>query len=155
MIRLALVLMTMLTLAASQAAGQAPSSSPPGWIADPRTGCKVWNAGPLPGESVSWSGGCVAGLATGTGTLQWFKDGKPAGRYDGQYRAGKQNGRGTFLFVSGNRYEGEWRDGKPDGEGTKTNADGRVFSGTWANGCFRDGALRSAVNVPPEACGFW
>lgn len=150
---LALVAMVFSVLGAHSAAGDPPS--PPGWIADARTGCKVWNAGPQPGESVQWSGNCVAGLATGTGTLHWFKDGKPGGRYEGQYRAGKQNGRGTFYFASGNRYEGDWRDGKPDGQGTKTNTDGQVYSGTWVNGCFRDGNLRSAVNVPPEVCGFW
>lgn len=127
----------------------------PGWIADERTGCKVWNVQPLPGQSVNWSGGCVNGLAQGTGVLQWWLAGKANGRYEGQYRAGKQNGRGTFTFASGNRYEGEWRDGKPDGQGTKTNTDGQVYSGTWIHGCFRDGNLRSAVNVPPEACGFY
>ena len=123
----ALVAMAMSILWAASAAGEPPS--PPGWIADGRTGCKVWNAGPQPGEAVTWSGGCVAGLAQGSGTLQWFKDGKAAGHYEGQYRAGKQNGKGTFYFASGNRYEGEWKDGKPDGIGTKTNVDGQVFSG--------------------------
>ncbi len=42
------------------------------WIADAKTGCQVWNPAPSPGESISWSGPCSNGKATGTGTLQWY-----------------------------------------------------------------------------------
>ena len=36
-----------------------------------RTGCYVWNPNPQPGETVTWTGGCVEGVAQGTGTLRW------------------------------------------------------------------------------------
>ena len=32
-------------------------------------GCSVWNADPVPGESVSWDGQCLDGKASGDGTL--------------------------------------------------------------------------------------
>ena len=50
-----------------------------GWIADSKTGCKVWDPMPQQNETVSWSGSCKNGLAQGRGVLQWYADGKPTG----------------------------------------------------------------------------
>ena len=47
----------------------------PGWIADNKTGCKVWNSNPQANESIEWTGGCVDGYADGYGILQWKKNG--------------------------------------------------------------------------------
>ncbi len=33
------------------------------WIADVKTGCKIWNPAPAPGETVNWAGPCNAGFA--------------------------------------------------------------------------------------------
>lgn len=46
------------------------------WVADQRTGCKVWFDGAKSGESVTWSGKCGAdGRATGPGTVTFRRDG--------------------------------------------------------------------------------
>ena len=59
------------------------------WLADAKTGCKIWDGVPEAGESVSWDGPCQDGLASGPGTLLWFKDGKANGSYVGERVAGK------------------------------------------------------------------
>ncbi len=64
------------------------------WIKDERTGCAVWKQDPRPNESVTWSGACEGGRASGDGVLQWYKEGKPIGRYEGEYHDGKRHGRG-------------------------------------------------------------
>lgn len=165
----------LLTLLPVLAGAQAPLK--PGWAVDPRTGCKAWDESPKPGWQMTWSGGCVNGLAEGSGTLQWTAGGKMLSRYVGGYRAGKMNGQGVYSWVSGNRYEGEfandnfnghgvmifangdrfeglWKDDKANGQGTKTTADGKVYSGTWTNGCFRQGDRWATVGATAKQCGF-
>jgi hypothetical protein len=90
-------------------AAQTQTDRQPGWIADSKTGCKVWNPAPQPHETIRWSGGCKGGYAQGTGTLQWFEDGRPSDRYEGDYQAGKRNGHGVVTQRNGTRIEGDWR----------------------------------------------
>lgn len=104
------------------------------WTADPKTGCKVWNASPEPEESISWDGGCENGLASGKGTLQWFLKGKPASRYTGERKDGRANGQGVNVWSNGDRYEGEWRNDNPNGKGTYTWANGSGYQGEWRDG---------------------
>jgi hypothetical protein len=96
--------------AACQAHAQNETQHPPAWIADTKTGCKIWNPAPQAHETIHWSGACQAGLAQGKGTLQWFENGKPGDRYDGEYQAGKRNGHGIVTESNGTRIEGDWRD---------------------------------------------
>jgi hypothetical protein len=88
---------------------QAQSGKPPEWIADAKTGCKVWNPAPQARETIRWSGGCEGGYAQGKGVLQWYENGRPGDRYDGEYQAGKRNGHGTVTMSNGKRIEGDWR----------------------------------------------
>ncbi len=104
------------------------------WLPDAKSGCKVWDGVPEPGESVSWDGPCQDGLTNGAGTLLWFKDGKSTGSYVGQRVAGKAQGRGIYTWTSGDRYEGNWKDDVPDGKGTYTWANGSGYQGDWRNG---------------------
>ena len=140
-----------LFLVAFPVAAQNPQ---PGWIADAKTGCRVWSLNPNPARTVTWSGGCQNGLAQGRGVVQAFQAGQPFARYEGELRDGKANGRGLYTYASGNRYEGEWRDGKPNGSGTLyRRTDGETFTGTWTNGCFRQGNRRAAAAVTNKECG--
>jgi hypothetical protein len=157
-------------------------TAPPGWIADARTGCHVWNDVPRPKETVTWSGGCSNRFAEGKGVLQWFVDGKPGQRYEGEYRYGRLNGRGVLHYgattehvsiryegefrdgqesgrgvetwADGRRYEGEYRAGSPHGSGVFRRADGTTLTGTWTNGCGRQGEHSQAVGPTPKTCGF-
>jgi MORN repeat len=94
---------------ATSAIAQNQPSKPPGWIADSKTGCKVWNPSPQAHETIRWSGGCQNGYAQGKGTLEWFENGKSGDRYVGEYQAGKRNGHGVVTMSNGTRIEGDWR----------------------------------------------
>jgi hypothetical protein len=135
---------------------RAQNSPPPAEsIADPRTGCRVWNAAPKPTQTIGWSGACPNQLADGRGVLRYFENARPTGdryegelhdgkangsgafiqadgaRYDGAWRDGKRNGHGVFTWGSGNRYDGEWRDDKQNGHGVLTLVDGSRYDGEW------------------------
>jgi hypothetical protein len=142
------------------------------WMTDSKTNCKVWNPHPQAGETFSWNGTCKKGLAEGRGYIQWFRDGAPYERSDGEWRGGKQMGQGTqtwpggrydggmrdgeaegrgILVLNNVRYQGEFHDGLPDGEGVLKGPDG-VFQGQWKRGCFVDVARKAALGVPVASC---
>lgn len=142
------------------------------FVADPRSGCKVWDPHPLAGETASWSGECAGGLAQGNGTVLWSRDGQPFEKDEGRWDQGRQSGRGTQDWRSGryegelsageptghgimmlqtSRYEGEFRNGKPNGEGTATNLQG-VYKGRWKDGCLTQGKQTITFAVPSSSC---
>jgi len=97
--------LALLLLWASGAAIPAAAQSG-AWIGAVGSGCQVWDATPMPGRSVIWSGACRAGRASGPGALSWFRDGIAAGRYSGDMHDGRRHGRGTWLAADGTRREG-------------------------------------------------
>ena len=141
------------------------------WIAAAKDGCQVWDPNPQLDESVIWSGACANGHAEGPGTVQWIKgnaaietdegewrDGRqagkgvqtwPTGRYDGELANGEPNGRGV-LTLQKLRYEGEFRDGKPNGIGSLT-AGSETVQGVWKDGCLQ-GRRKASIGVPLSAC---
>ena len=56
------------------------------------------------------------------------------GRYEGQVRNGKEHGRGTFTWTSGDRYERDFLDGKITGRGIKTWRAGDRYEGDFVDG---------------------
>ena len=108
----------------------------PGWIAD-ANGCRAWNANPEPNETITWSGPCPNGYATGSGVLEWFVNGVPGGRHQGEYRDGRQNGPGIYEHRTG-FYDGEWLDGEMHGPGFYIWANGDEYRGEFRHGR-RDG----------------
>lgn len=101
---------------------------------DTANGCRVHNPNPRPGETVTWSGRCPDGVAQGPGTLTWYLDGVPNGRFEGNLVRGRVSGQGTAHYPSGSRYSGGFREGVPDGLGTFYFPDGRRFIGGWTGG---------------------
>ena len=141
--------------------------------------CKVWNEAPEPGSTVTWSGECVDGKASGSGRLVWrgslgqdtytgeVLNGKHHGRgtyrwakgsrYEGQWRDGKLHGRGSYTFVSGTRWEGSFRNGRAHGRGVYFAKSGtRLAVGRAVNGCFGEGGRNwwFTLNVSKKECGF-
>lgn len=96
------------------------------WIADSKTGCKVWNSSPKPNETISWSGDCKIGLVQG-----W----------------------GVYTYTDGNRYVGEFKDNKVDGTGVLV-VGGKTYSGSWTNGCYREGDQIAVIGTTRKECGF-
>ncbi len=62
---------------------------------------------------------------------------KAGQKYVGQFKNGKRDGKGTYMFPdktkSGGQkqYEGGWKEDMPSGKGTLTFYDGRKFVGEW------------------------
>ena len=132
-----LTIVTFLTIAGGLCVPASAQQPPTGvWIADPKTGCRVQNVKPEPGESVRWNGGRQNGLAQGRGTLDWFKNGQPNGRTEGEWKAGILNGRALTTWPDGRRYEGEVRNGDLNGRGIMTFPNGIRVDAT-----FRDGKM--------------
>ena len=142
------------------------------WIADTKTGCKVWNPNPTAGEAAAWTGACKDGFADGRGVLKWLRGSQPYEQDEGEWRAGRQAGDGTQSWPGGQykgqlldslphgsgvltlgeaRYDGRFLNGKPDGMGVLTNASG-TFSGLWRDGCFNDGKRRATLGVSSQSC---
>lgn len=95
------------------------------------TTARIWDDERLQAnETFKWSGGHDRdGFANGPGVLQWYVDGKPANRYEGNMTRGKVSGKGICTFANGNRYEGDWVDGRRTGKGVFTWADGSRYEG--------------------------
>jgi len=140
-------------------------------IADARTGCKVWNPNPQLDEAVAWSGSCDNGRAEGHGIVRWLRGGTAVETDEGEWRDGRQIGKGTQSWDSGRydgeladgepegtgvltlktvRFEGQFQHGKPNGSGTLT-VGGEVVSGTWKDGCLQ-GKRKASVGIPLSAC---
>ena len=154
----------------------------PCWLeTENQPGCHVWTYKTLPDgavtETITWSGACVEGKASGQGRLVWrgsygqsiyigaMQAGELHGRgtatwanhnrYEGEWRDGRFHGRGTYNWAKGSGYEGEWRDGEPHGYGTYTTADGKIYRGQWRNGCFgKRGGSWATIFTTAAACGF-
>jgi hypothetical protein len=104
------------------------------WIADSKGKCRVWNIDPQPNETVVWSGACVDGYASGTGTNTWYQAGKEMERYAGTMFKGRPHGKGAVTWANGARYEGDFVYGKPHGKGTYTWANGGRYDGGFMDG---------------------
>lgn len=122
----AMVLFIGLAVSISSFAGE--------WIADTDTGCQVWNPEPSPNESIKWSGACSNNIATGNGTVQWYLNGKPSLRHEGNFREGKLNGKGVITDVNENRIEGDFVNGKRTGKGIIKWHNGDRYEGDFVDG---------------------
>jgi hypothetical protein len=80
----------------------------PTWITVTNQPCKVWNPNPIPNESVTWSGGCTDGYASGMGLLRWMVNGMLDVEFEGRYANGKRNGHGVLKTSDGQSIEGDW-----------------------------------------------
>jgi hypothetical protein len=141
------------------------------WVTDAKSGCQVWNPNPQLQETAAWSGSCLNGRAEGRGTVRWLKDDQATETDEGEWRGGRQVGKGTQSWSTGRyegelsdgepngrgvltlqklRYDGEFRNGKPNGAGTLT-ANGEAVQGAWKDGCLQ-GGRRASIGVPMSMC---
>ena len=123
-------------------------------------GCFVWNAGLVPGVSVTWTGECSGDLANGTGTLAWawgsnegeetglLRSGQRTGPWilrnpdgtvsEGSYEEGRRSGAWVIRYADGWVDNGSYLDGKKTGQWVSRIPDGTVYEGSYVNGN-RDG----------------
>jgi hypothetical protein len=121
------------------------------WLMDTEAGCRMWDWHPNPDDKVVWSGGCKGGLKDGKGVAQWFEDGLPIDRFEGNYRQGKREGSGRYVWNDKDRFEGAFADDVPNGYGTVKLA-GETLAGDWHNGCLAERGLVVAIGVPRTSC---
>jgi hypothetical protein len=173
---LLLLAMTAAALPGAALAQDDSLASPghPGWRADARTGCRLWDFVPDEGGAVTWSGPCPGGVAEGDGAQVWtsrggvteiyvghMADGRAdgegsdmqlasGGSYAGRWRAGHLEGHGIRLYGDGSRYEGEYAHDDPNGPGTLTRG-GRSITAKWVDGCATvEGQVISTWGKPEE-----
>ena len=130
-------------------------NAPLGWVADPRTGCRVWDAPLRPNETMSWSGACAETIAQGRGVLVWTTDGKQTSRYEGDVRDGKLNGRGVFTYPNGSCYTGEFRDNLRSGRGTMAFLNGNSYDGQWRDNERNGSGVYTWVTTGTRYDGEW
>jgi hypothetical protein len=121
------------------------AAQPKEWQPDSK-GCKVWNPNPQPNETITWSGGCVNGLAEGEGILVWFKDGKQVSEDKGTFRAGKLEGPGVSTFPGQSRYEGDFVGFRRQGRGTMSFGNGNRYEGDFEAGTFHGRGIYTFMN---------
>ena len=63
--------------------------------------------------------------------------------YEGEYKEGKKNGKGRYVFADGSIYDGEWHANLISGKGKYTWPDGRSYEGDW---------LRNMMHGTPFHC---
>ena len=113
-------------------------------------------------EANAFGSGFAAGWRIGSADTKEVSDGfhktdYDNGRYEGYYKNGKRNGKGTYTWSDGEKYTGQWKDGDmhgkgvlitankykyegdfaydlPHGQGTMTTPDGTKYVGGFANG---------------------
>ena len=100
-------------------------------------GCWMWNPNPAPEETVTWTGGCTDGKASGKGKRVWRfrEDGEwKTSEGEGELRGGNMNhGHWVRRFFDGEVWEGPYVDGKPHGLWVRRGSGGRDWS-CWKNG---------------------
>lgn len=127
-------------------------SSPPliAFVLAANVPCKVGRANVKPGESVTWSGRCADGLATGPGTAQWLEGGRQTLRFDGTFVRGLIEGKGKMVGADGDQYEGDYKAGLRHGHGVYVSGRGERFEGEYTNNQ-RGTASRPIAATNPSA----
>lgn len=79
--------------------------------------------------SGAYSGGCKNGMAHGKGIARGIDT------YEGQFRLGLPDGKGTYKWADGSYYTGMWSKGQRSGKGIMVYADS-TQNGYWENDIF-------------------
>ena len=148
----ALALALSFTSAAS-AQDQSETRLPSRWMADAH-GCKVWDPQPEPNETVTWSGACVDGYASGRGVTVWIENGVPDEQADGTRVAGHMQGHAVQTSPNGDKYVGEWKDDRKEGHGELTTANGARYLGDFKDDLF-DGMGTLTDGAGSSYTGHW
>lgn len=72
-------------------------------------------------------------LPDGPGLLVQCRSDRELSRYEGEFRAGKREGRGVLVLSGGARIFAEWRGDVPQGRGELVEPDGTRISGEFAS----------------------
>jgi hypothetical protein len=87
-------------------------------------GCKIFDPHPVPNETVTWSGSCHEGYASGPGVVQWLREGVPHTRSEGTLVAGKATGAVLLTTADGIKFDGQFVAGQPSGHDVRLDPEG-------------------------------
>jgi CHAT domain-containing protein/cytochrome c-type biogenesis protein CcmH/NrfG len=110
----------------------------PGWIRIKDRDCYLWEANPMAGESIIWTGECENGFATGGGkALLFTASGASSNQLEGAAVDGKLEGEIAVTYPDGSRYVGKLNSsGLRSGFGTFTYPTGLIEKGYFIDGEF-------------------
>lgn len=69
------------------------------WVPSPDD-CLVYSPNPIPNETITWSGDCIDGKASGSGELTWYLHGEATGLYTGEFSEGKPLEGGDYQHLT-------------------------------------------------------
>ena len=81
------------------------------------------------GAKPAASGDDAAASAGSAQKLKAFHDGK----YNGEVKQGKREGKGSHVYTWGGTYDGEWKNDKRHGKGKLSDKWGGDYDGEWVN----------------------
>ncbi|MCK5814228.1 MAG: hypothetical protein KAH03_08210 [Cocleimonas sp.] len=84
-------------------------------------------------KSVSWSGKCKNGYASGNGIAVYKMKNSTQDIYKGHMRRGKISGHGRYKWANKSTYTGEWKNNKMHGQGRRVWANKNRYAGQWKN----------------------
>lgn len=96
--------------------------------------CLVDRAGQPDDATVVWSGACQDGFAQGSGYLQWSRNGRDSGRYEGRLVRGQMDGAGAWQAEDGAVYQGGFQQGVWQGRGIHVDKDGNKLRAMYVAG---------------------
>lgn len=86
-----------------------------------------------PGVSFQWTGSSKNGKADGYGVATKYQNGKFESKYEGTYKNGIRDGKGTFTHADGAVRQGTFVNGQLVGHGTMSSEDGQTYEGNFIN----------------------
>ena len=86
-----------------------------------------------PGVTIKWDGPVKGGKANGQGVATKYVNGKFESKYEGTYRNGIREGKGTVTDMFGNVRTGNFVNGQLTGKGMLKNDDGIAYEGNFIN----------------------
>lgn len=87
-----------------------------------------------PTRAERFEGEWIDGLPHGFGSLQFFNiEAGTCNYFEGQFKNGKKDGRGTFYYADGTKFEGEWQNDLKNGNGSLHFMNGVVERGYYEN----------------------
>ena len=86
-----------------------------------------------PGVTFTWTGSSKAGKANGQGVATKYVNGKFESKYEGSYRNGIRDGKGTFTHMDGSVKTGVFVNGQLIGKGSMQDGNGNSYEGNFIN----------------------
>jgi S1-C subfamily serine protease/antitoxin component YwqK of YwqJK toxin-antitoxin module len=103
------------------------------WVVCNNQGCKLLDPYYSNGVTTKWEGSCLNGKANGFGKLTKYKNGEYESTYEGEYKNGIREGKGTFSHKDGTVRVGTFIAGQMTGKGTNTGENGQKYAGEFIN----------------------